>query len=160
MQQLNIDAVFGIARTLLEKAEAARREVGYVPDEDRRTADVVARDAIVWSNETYRAMEKDSARFAALSGKPSGDAWADANDEINSIGDWRSFEMGFDLAVRLTARIMLDPLESHDISDLLDKAQATYLEWLEDGRDEYFKHRWQQRVERELAKDARLVGVT
>ena len=61
--------------------------------------------------------------------------------EVNRIGDRESFELGFDLALEIGARIAANPLAKHNISEIVKPLRQRYSKAVQRTRDEILEKR-------------------
>jgi len=118
-QTINSESLFAIAHSRLESI--------YQPEVDDGAAGI-AHDAIVWSTAVDSLMLRDGLFLE--------DDGGNRYEAHNQIGDDKSFKIGFDLALKLGARIATDPLSHFDVADLIEQEETSFLEELKRARCE------------------------
>jgi hypothetical protein len=96
---------------------------------------------IIYSDEARRVMLEDEGFDTE---DDSGSVYA----KVNTLDASSAFALGFDLALQLGARIAVNPLAEHELSDVLGASKRTAAKWIYENRGDALK---QKRKAREMS---------
>jgi hypothetical protein len=94
----------------------------------------IAYTALIYSDEARRIMF-DGEGFEAA------DDSGNVSAKINNLEASSAFTLGFDLALQLGARIAINPLAEHELSDVLGNAKRTAAKWIQESRSDALREK-------------------
>jgi hypothetical protein len=121
-------------------AQVLANEIRRNPSADMKGANdwISAADlaytALIYSDEARRVTVQDQGFDAA---DDSDNPYA----KVNSLDASSAFTIGFDLALQLGARIAINPLAEHEVSDVLRASKKTTAKWIQETRSDALKEK-------------------